>query len=264
MVREYIYGPFRSRRLGLSLGVNILREKKICTFNCVYCEIGCTHAENLVSPAYTINKTLNSKFAKELESMLRLSPNLDSITFGYNGETTLNPEIDKFLEQARKVRDKIWNQKKPRLSLFTNSSTMHLKNVRSKIKNFDLILAKLDAGNQEDFLRTCRPHKEVLHISEIIDSLAKLRKEKPNNTRLAIQTLFYNSYKDFENNTNNINIETLAYAIKKIKPEIVQIYSIARIPAEYYVYSIDLGQKNEIVEKFKKIINNNSIEINFY
>ncbi|MCK4383459.1 MAG: radical SAM protein, partial [Candidatus Lokiarchaeota archaeon] len=87
-MRIYTYGPFQSRRLGLSLGINVLSSHKLCTYNCVYCEIGLTRRENLVSPEYRIKLPPTPKFRKELKSMLRYVPHLNSITFGYNGEPT--------------------------------------------------------------------------------------------------------------------------------------------------------------------------------
>jgi wyosine [tRNA(Phe)-imidazoG37] synthetase (radical SAM superfamily) len=77
--------------------------------------------------------------------------------------------------------------------------------------------------------------------------------------------LIYNSYrKDFNSNNNEENIIQLAHALKKINPDIVQIYSIARIPSEYYVYAIINEQKKKIVKTLKEIINNDSMEINYY
>ena len=87
----------------------------------------------------------------------------------------------------------------------------------------------------------------------------------PIDHKLAIQCLIYNSYKkEFVSNYNPENIEKLAYTIKKIKPDFVQVYSIARIPAQNFVYAIDEDRKKEIAEKFKEIINNEDIKINYY
>jgi wyosine [tRNA(Phe)-imidazoG37] synthetase (radical SAM superfamily) len=82
---------------------------------------------------------------------------------------------------------------------------------------------------------------------------------------LALQCLIYNSNKkDFESNNNRRNIKKLAEAIKRINPDIVQIYSIARIPSEYFIYSISEERKKEIVNIFKEIINKDFIEIKHY
>ena len=87
----------------------------------------------------------------------------------------------------------------------------------------------------------------------------------PEDHKLTIQALLYNSYRDdFTSNNNDENLKALAQAIKKIKPDFVQIYSTARIPAEYYVYSIDENRKREIVQNLEDLIQEETIKINFY
>jgi wyosine [tRNA(Phe)-imidazoG37] synthetase (radical SAM superfamily) len=263
MPRLYTYGPFQSRRLGLSLGIDILKKEKICTYNCVYCEIGPTNL--LVPPNYEIDITPSLQYRRELKEMMSLFPNLDSITFGYNGEPTLNPHLTDFFKIASEVRSEMkWHAKEPYITLFTNSSTVHLEEIRDRIKIFDYVLAKLDVGNNEDFILTNRPHEKVPNIEIIIDSLSKLR-QMMYKKKFGIQCLIYNSYrKDFNSNNNEKNIINLGNAIKKIKPDTVQIYSIARIPSEYFVYAISDKQKKSIVKTLKEIINNDAIEINYY
>ena len=264
MPRTYTYGPFQSRRLGLSLGVDVLPKFKLCTYNCVYCEIGST--DKLVSPEYRIKAPPSINFRKELKGILKYVPHLNSITFGYNGEPTLNRNLLDFLKITLEVREKIkWTDRKPIITLFTNSSTLYLDEIRQEVKQFELVLAKLDAATPEDFQRSNNPHRETPKIDTIIESLVKLKKEMPKSHKLAIQSLIYNSYReDFIANNNDINITNLAKAIKKIKPDSVQIYSIARIPANYYVFSIDKEKKKEIVDKIKKIVNDDNVEISFY
>ena len=239
-MREYTYGPFQSRRLGLSLGVDVLPKFKLCTYNCVYCEIGST--DKLVSPEYRIKTPPSINFRKELKDILKYVPHLNSITFGYNGEPTLNANLLDFLKITLEVREEIkWTDRKPIITLFTNSSTLYLEEIRHEVKQFELILAKLDAATPEDFQRANNPHRETPKIGTIIESLVKLKKEMPESHKLAIQSLIYNSYReDFIPNSNDINITNLANAIKKIKPDSVQIYSVARIPANYYVFSLSL------------------------
>ncbi|MFW9945799.1 MAG: hypothetical protein ACFFDX_03105 [Candidatus Odinarchaeota archaeon] len=263
MPRKYTYGPYPSRRLGLSLGVDILPKQKLCTFNCVYCEIGLT--ANLVSPNYRISLPPSSDFRKELIDILKYFPHLNSITFGYNGEPTLNENLLDFYTITKDVRETMmWTGDKPKITIFTNSSTLYFQEIRNKLMKFDVVVAKLDAAISSDFQRTNQPHADVPDIDVIIDSLVKLKKIMKEN-KLAIQILIYNSYeKNFLSNNNETNIEKLALAIKKINPDIVQIYSIARIPAQFFVYSIDDDRKKEIVKTFKEIINNDQIKIEYY
>jgi len=266
MPREYTYGPFQSRRLKLSLGVDVLPKSKRCTYNCVYCELGPTHPDQLVPPDFRIKSPPSSHFRTELKSILKYVPHLNSITFGYNGEPTLNESLIEFLRIAKEVREELkWTNEKPLLTLFTNSSTLYSKEIRQRVTQFDLVLAKLDAATEDDFKRTNCPHKDVPSIHTIIDSLVKLKKEMPEDNQLAIQCLICNSYREeYISNDNPENLNQLAIAIKKIKPHLVQLYSIARIPAQYYVFAIDEQRKQEIVKRFKNIINDEAIEINYY
>lgn len=265
-MRQYTYGPFQSRRLGLSLGINVLPNYKLCTFDCVYCEIGITDKSNLVSPDFRIDLPPTPRFRKELISILIQVPHLNSITFGYNGEPTLNERLLDFLKIAIEVREKLeWTREKPLLTLFTNSSTLYFEEIRERVKQFEFILAKLDVATDIDFKRTNRPHNKSPKIETIIESLVKLREEKPVEHKLVIQCLFYNSYnKDIASNNNNSNLDRFAHALKMIKPDLVQIYTTARIPAEYYVYSIDDTRKKEIVKYLEDLIQDKSIKIKFY
>ena len=265
-MREFTYGPFQSRRLKLSLGIDVLSKNKLCTYNCVYCELGITNKDQVVSPEYRLNKKPTPNFRKELISILKYVPHLNSITFGYNGEPTLNEYLLDFLKIAANVREQMkWTNGKPKLTLFTNSSTLYSQEIRDRVKQFELVLAKLDVATEADFKRTNCPHKDTPDITRIIDSIAKLKNEMPEGHKLAIQCLIYNSYrKDFISNNNPENVAKLAEAIKMIKPDIVQVYSVARIPAQYFVFAIDEDRKKEIVKRFKEIINDDTIDIQYY
>ena len=263
MPREYTYGPYPSRRLGLSLGVDVLPKIKTCTFDCVYCEIGQT--KKLVDANFRLNIPPSLNFEKELKDIIKFFPHLDSITFGYNGEPTLNDNLIDFYKVAYKVREESkWTEKKPVITLFTNSTTLGSERVRKCLSNFDVVLAKLDAGVQEDFIRTNRPHPDCPSVNLIVENLAKLSREMGGNS-LILQCLIYNSYrKDFIPNCNEENIRNIAIAINKIKPKEVQIYSIGRIPSEYFVFSIDKPTMDRISKIFEKLIEDSSIKINFY
>ena len=265
-LRKYTYGPFNSRRLGLSLGINILLNYKVCSYNCVYCEIGVTHKENLVSPKHRINLPPTPDFRKELKDILKFVPHLRSLSFtGYQGEPTLNVNLLDFYKVALDVRNEMtWTGTPPLLTLFTNSSTLYLDEVRKRVKHFDLVLAKLDAATDKDLKQTNRPHSDCPDIINIVESLVKLRKDMPDK-KLVIQSLISNSYnKIYSSNNNPENIKQLAELITIIKPDIVQLYSIARIPSEYFVYAIDEDRKREIVKILRELINNDNIEINYY
>ena len=125
-MRQYIYGPFNSRRLGLSLGINILLNYKACSFDCVYCEIGANKSNKLVSPKFRINNPPTPDFRKELKSILKYVPHLKSLSFtGYLGEPTLNNNLLDFYNITLDVRNELkWDKDPPLITLFTNSSTL--------------------------------------------------------------------------------------------------------------------------------------------
>jgi wyosine [tRNA(Phe)-imidazoG37] synthetase (radical SAM superfamily) len=233
----------------------------------VYCEIGTTDKDNLVSPDYELKIPPSPNFRKELLSILKFVPHLNSISFtGYYGEPTLNSKLVEFLKITSDVRKELqWTGDDPIITLFTNSSTLHLEKIRERVKQFDLVLAKLDVATEQDYKRLNCPHANAPDIRTIIKSLIKLKELMPNSHKLGIQCLICKSYKeDFISNDNQENIESLAYAIKRIKPDLVQVYSIARIPSKYFIYAIDVEKKKQIVDIFNEIVNDNTIEIHYY
>ncbi len=264
MPRKYTYGPFQSRRLGLSLGVDVLQKPKICTYNCVYCEIGVT--DKLVSPEYRFSAPPSHRFGKELKDILNFFPKLNHISFGYNGEPTLNKNLLDFLKVAKDVRNELrWDGKKPILTLFTNSSTLHFDEIREKVKQFELVLAKIDVGLEDSFKRINRPHYKTPKLEELINAIVKLKHEMPPKHKLAIQCLIVNSYeKDFIANNTQKNIIEIARALKRIKPDFVQIYSTDRIPAEYFVYGLSEERLKEIEIIFKLNVNDKNVDIRSY
>jgi wyosine [tRNA(Phe)-imidazoG37] synthetase (radical SAM superfamily) len=225
-----------------------------------------TKGEYLVSPEYRIKLPPSSKFRKELKSILIHVPHLDSITFGYNGEPTLNEKLLDFLEIAIDVRKELtWETKKPLLTLFTNSSTIHFDEIRERVKQFELVLAKIDVGIHEYYKHINRPHHKTPKLDETVNALVKLKQEMPLKNKLAIQCLIFNSYKEeFKANSTEQNITELAEALKRIKPDVIQIYSTARIPAEYFVYAISDERKKEIVKIIKNVINDEKVKIEWY
>lgn len=150
-----IYGPVKSRRLGYSLGINLLPvSRKICSFNCVYCQYGEDNPADL-------KKRVDQLFPSETEveealiSALERVETLDRITFSGNGEPTLHPHFSRIAEKVAKIRD----QFKPNipLVLFTNGSRLSVEEIRAGLQWIDEPYLKLDAGREEWFFRINRP-----------------------------------------------------------------------------------------------------------
>ncbi|MGC9357838.1 MAG: radical SAM protein, partial [Anaerolineae bacterium] len=136
-----IYGPVRSRRLGISLGINVLPlRRKVCSFDCVYCHYGPTVVPTL-SPDESEFPGV-PEIVAAVERALRRTPHVDSLTFSGNGEPTLHPYFRDVVLGVRRLRDRLNPQ--ARISLFSNATMAHLPQIREALAHLDAPIMKLD------------------------------------------------------------------------------------------------------------------------
>jgi len=206
-----IYGPIRSRRLGRSLGVNLLPTGyKLCSFDCVYCHYGRTDVKSLNADARDL--PWSSEVLREVQVALRKYPNIDFITFSGNGEPTLHPAFFKIAAEVRDLRDQLAPNVK--LALFSNATTAHLAHVREALTLFDLPMLKLDAGDPHTLAAINRPAPEV-SWERIVEGLG----QTPN---LVIQSVLIDGeVSNVKGTAFKAWVETLA----RLKPARVQVYS---------------------------------------
>ncbi len=258
---RYIYlgGPYLSRRIGVSLGVNILEEYKICTFDCKYCEIGRTPKQSNVpiQTRLSINRDLN-KYQKEIESMLVEYPGIDSITFGYYGEPTLADDLYDLVQLTHQIKEKVFGvQERPYISIFTNSSTILLEDVKNSLKHFDQIIFKLDCITQEDFEYFNQPHPETPKLIDIIEGIRVFTEElrkKNSHSKVIIQTLLMKDGKTGKSNYSKDKIIEFCTIYNKINPDEIHIYTVSRPPAYKEIVGITLEEKREIKEIVERYI----------
>ena len=212
---KYVFGPVPSRRLGLSLGIDLV-PFKTCTFNCLYCECGPTTNLTLLRKEYVPTEEV----IKELKQVLSTSPDLDWVTFSGSGEPLLNSQISKILKIIKKYSNKP-------CCLLTNGSLFYLKKVRKEVKDFDLIIPSLDASDEETFIKINRPH-EKLKFEEIIGGLIELRREFKGEIWLEIMLI-----RDL--NDSSSHAQKFKKIISKINPDKIQINLPVRAPAERWV-----------------------------
>jgi wyosine [tRNA(Phe)-imidazoG37] synthetase (radical SAM superfamily) len=152
--RGIVYGPVISRRLGVSLGVNLLPTRvKTCSFDCVYCHYGCTHVKSIDPPV--ADMPWPQEVERALEAALRRYHSVDSLTFSGNGEPTLHPAFAEIAKTACQLRDRYAPH--VRLALFSNSSTVHRQSVQAVLPVFDVAMLKLDAGDPRTMAAINRP-----------------------------------------------------------------------------------------------------------
>lgn len=206
---KYLFGPVPSRRLGMSLGVDLV-PKKVCSLNCIYCEVGKT-------TKLTLDKKEYIKFDKVKEELINYfnnNPDPDYITFSGSGEPTLNLRIGEILQFIKHNRPAI------PVAVLTNGTLFYDKNVREAIINADVVLPSLDAATENVFRKINRPHKK-LTIDKYIQGLIDFKKEFKG--KIWLETFILPNYNDNDN-----ELTELKKAILKIKPDSVQLNTLDR------------------------------------
>ncbi|MEA3495062.1 MAG: radical SAM protein [Bacteroidota bacterium] len=206
---KYLFGPVPSRRLGMSLGIDLVPHK-VCTLNCVYCECGKTTDLTTERKEYVPYK----KVIEELEHFMNNNPAPDYITFSGSGEPTLNSRIGDIVEFIKQ------NYPKISLALLTNGTLLNDKKVRAEILKTDVVLPSLDAASKKAYLKINRPFHS-LDLTEYIKGLVEFRKEY--NGKIWLEVLIIPDYND-----DKENLKLLKEAFLKIKPESIQLNSLDR------------------------------------
>jgi wyosine [tRNA(Phe)-imidazoG37] synthetase (radical SAM superfamily) len=245
--RNIVYGPVHSRRLGISLGLNILpTKKKICSFDCLYCQYGWTEEFD----DETLRQVLPSRdeIHEALENYLKkMDYEPDYITFSGNGEATLHPDFSAIVDDVKELRNKYTPHAKT--TILSNSTQVFKPEVREALAKLEEIIMKLDAGDEETFRRYNRPRNYV-ELKTIIAGLSKMK-------NVTIQTLFTLGT---SGNYTEKNINAWLQRIKKINPVFVQLYSIDRgYPSDKIV---PLGTKE--LEKVKMLLIEEKINCSIY
>ncbi len=237
---QHIFGPVPSRRLGMSLGVDIMPHKT-CSLDCVYCECGKTTNLTLKRDEYISI----DKIKEELKLFLHNKPELDFITFSGSGEPTLHVAIDKVVDFIKSEFPQY------KVALLTNSTLFHVPQIRESVKNIDVVIASLDAVSEDIFFKINRPHED-LELSEIIEGIITFRKEFAN--QLWIEIFIVPHLND-----SDIELEKVKNVLSLIKPDRVQLNSLDRPGTESWVKPVNPNVFSDIS---KYLLNAEIIDIN--
>ncbi len=221
---QVIFGPIKSRRFGISLGINLLpTHYKFCTFDCVYCECGWTRhgddrKQKLFSPGEVIS-ALEEKCRKLAGSAV--TP--DNLTFAGNGEPTLHPKFPEIVDGTIRIRDQYFPG--AGITVLSNATQLHKSRIRDALLRVDHNVLKLDCGTEEMFRRINRPLGNIT-LAKIVDHLRNLQ------GHMTIQTLFVRGWYLGEeiDNTTEAEINAWLEHLRLIRPGAVMIYSIDRNP----------------------------------
>lgn len=219
-----VYGPLLSRRLGCSLGVNLLGAgEKLCSFNCRYCQNGWTarpiREQDDQIADFPSGERVAAALETKLQQLCREGVVLDAITFSGNGEPTLHPELPAIVKAALALRDRYAPRAK--LAILSNSSTVHRPEVRATLEGLDLKLMKLDAGSELLMRRINQPVKGF-DFTRMLRGLAQLE-------GVMLQSMFVWGK---VGNTDPFAIRDWTERVAGIQPLGVQIYTLDRPSAD--------------------------------
>ena len=234
MKYKHLFGPVPSRRLGMSLGIDLVPHK-VCSLNCIYCEVGETTNHTLERKEYVpVSEVLD-----ELDHFLANSPELDYITFSGAGEPTLHNGINEIISH---IKEKYPHFK---LALLTNSTLLSDEAVRDDIKNIDLLLPSLDAVSEDVFQQINNPAFSLKN-QEIIDGLIEFKKIFTGEIWLEIFII------PGLNDTKE-ELKLLKKVLKQIRPERVQLNTLDRPGTREWVVPSTRDNLKRIARKFRPL-----------
>lgn len=237
----HIYGPVPSRRLGYSLGVDIL-PFKTCSLDCVYCQLGTTKHKTVRRTKFFSDEAILDQIKNAIASGQRI----DYITFSGSGEPTLSTSLGNLIREIKKITP-------IPVAVLTNSTLLFRKKVRDELSRADLIVPSLDAVTQDIFERMNRPHP-TLNIDRVIGGLKNLRQEFKG--KIWLEVLFVKGINDSPS-----HIQKLKKVIADINPDKIHLNTVVRPPAEKFALPLSpqkleqikniFGEKAEVVAEFK-------------
>ena len=215
-----VYGPVESRRLGASLGVNILPDaRKVCNFNCPYCQYGWTPADPKGLAVPEESWPFPEAVGAAVEASLARYGAIDRITLAGNGEPTLHPDFPAIVELLRNARDR--RARHARLAILSNASTVSDPDIAAALLRLDERYMKLDAGDQ-NMLRAL--NGTLVPIAQIVEGLARLN-------GVILQSMFTRDPAGRIDNTTPEALDSWMTVVRRVRPRAVHIYTIDRSPA---------------------------------
>lgn len=222
MFHSTIFGPIHSRRLGTSLGVNLMpADGKVCSFDCLYCEAG-FNAQGPGKAGLPSRREVRCQLEAKLEEMKRAGAGLDVITFSGNGEPTLHPDFAGVVDDTIELRDRYFPQ--ARVSVLTNSTMIDREDVAAALMKVDNNILKLDSAVDGTVAVLDRPNRPGFSVAGVIECLKRF-----SGTGI-IQTMMLRGEVDGReiDNTTDVEINALVDAYRVIGPREVMLYSIDR------------------------------------
>ncbi|HSA95620.1 MAG TPA: radical SAM protein [Acidobacteriota bacterium] len=239
---RFVYGPVASRRLGFSLGVDVI-PFKTCTLDCVYCQLGSTGRTTVRRRGFFPPR----RILAQVRAAVRSGQRIDVITFSGSGEPTLNKDIGRLIRSIKRMA-------RLPVAVLTNGTLLARREVRRDLAAADIVIPSLDAGPAELFRRVNRPHATLVN-EKVIDGLARFRDEYAGEIRLEIMLVR-------GVNDSPAAVRALKAAVARIRPDRIELNTVVRPPAERAAKPLgaaalgrirrELGPRAEVVASFAR------------
>ena len=242
-----IFGPIRSRRLGVSLGVNLSpNDGKVCSFDCVYCEAG-YNSQGAGTTGLPKREDVSRELEAKLLAMKQAGEQLDVITFSGNGEPTLHPHFGEIIDDTIALRDKYFPLVK--ISVLSNSTRLGNEKVVAALRKVDNNILKLDSAITLTIRLIDQPTSPSFTSEGVVNELAQF------SGQCVVQTMFLRGEHDGKkiDNTTTQEVEALIEAYKRISPRQVMIYSIDRKTPEQQLEKVTREELEVIAAKIREV-----------
>lgn len=252
---EIIFGPVNSRRLGVSLGINLLpTHSKFCNFNCIYCECGWTPGKGQMKSDFHSVEDVILRLDRFLKEYKTNNKKIDTITFAGNGEPTLHPKFEEIIDETIRLRNLYYP--KAKISVLTNATMLQSERVVRALKKIDNKILKLDSAIQETALQMNQPLGKY--------SIAKIEEQfKQFDHQFILQTMFLKG--SFENklvdNTTEKEVQTYLELLARIRPQKVMVYTIARDTPVDTLEKVSAEKIDSIAERIRQL--NIEVEVSY-
>jgi wyosine [tRNA(Phe)-imidazoG37] synthetase (radical SAM superfamily) len=244
---QTIFGPLISRRLGISLGINLLpNDSKLCSFNCIYCECGWNSAKGSVKAKFPTKSEVKTLLRAKLIEMVRAKKPPDVITFAGNGEPSMHPDFATIIDDTISLRNELCPT--ARLAVLSNSTMLHKPTVVEALKKVDDNILKLDSGIAQTIKLLDQPVGRF-NLENCVNNLKQFGGQQ------IIQTMFLRGMfmSEVVDNTTEIEIAAWIALLQEIRPKSVMIYTLDRDTPAKDLQKIALNELNEIANKVRKV-----------
>ena len=247
LFENIIYGPIKSRRLGISLGVNLLPlHSKLCNFDCIYCECGWNADNRTNKPCFNKREDIRAALESTLSKMQEEGQLPDVITFAGNGEPTIHPDFEAIIDDTIALRNQFAPEAK--VSVLSNATQLHREGVVRALHKVDNAILKLDSAIESTAQAINKPCGNYL-VAQVVEQLTTFGRE------FVLQTMFLRGEHNGNHIDNTTDSEIIAWLaiVEHLRPRSVMVYSIDRATPCKSLEKVEREELEKIADRVRAL-----------